>query len=410
MTETRDDKTAGVADERLASAQAEDSPTGAPEAAGRGAGKEAETADPQSVTVRPQRRSVSGLAGVALAAVALAAVAALWLQQQGFDARIEQAMREASTAAQTADSAREDASALPGLGRRLDELTEDLASQRSDLSRLEGTSERALAGLRDDMSEWPVRLGDLEDSVAALRGVSDDARRRWLRAEAEYFLNVANTELQLAGDIARATQALELADARLRQIDEPGLNPVRASVAAELTALAAVPAVDRAGISLRLASLSAQIDSLPLPQPAPGLFERGSPVDGEGPGPGLERAWLAVRKALSNMVSVRRDDSPVSPQLTPEEGFYLRRNLEMQIENARMALLRREDGLYRDHLAAAAGWLEAWFDGSDPAVASMQGTLEELAEIDVAPSLPALDDSLRRLREYARAREREPTP
>lgn len=369
MTDTKDDTattTTGTPDDSSLSAQAEASQHRDADAPGR-----SDPADSAAVAARPSRRGFSALPGLLLAVVALASVAALWFQQQGLDARIDQAASEAAAAAQAADAARATASASAGLGSRIDTLAADLESRRSELSRLDDATQRALAGLRDDMSEWPVRLGDLEDSIAALRGVSDDARRRWLRAEAEYFLNIANTELQLAADIARATQALQLADTRLRQIDEPGLNPVRAAVAAELTALAAVPTIDRAGISLRLASLSQQVDALPLPQPAPGLFGRGTPLGTAEASPGLERAWAALRRALSDMVSVRRDDSPVSPQLSPEEGFFLRRNLEVQIENARMALLRRERGLYRDHLDSAASWLGAWFDDTDPAVASM---------------------------------------
>ncbi|MCC5868688.1 MAG: uroporphyrinogen-III C-methyltransferase [Gammaproteobacteria bacterium] len=406
MSDTKDDTgTASQSDDSTVPAQTADAETVDPESPDN-----SERTDAGTPPARAARRGFSGLPGLLLALVALAAAGALWFQQQGFNERIEQAAQEAAAAAQAADSARDDADDLAEMRERLDALGSDMDAQRRDLSRLDETTQRALAGLRDDMSEWPVRLGDLEDSIAALRGVSDDARRRWLRAEAEYFLNIANTELQLAADIGRATQALELADARLRQIDEPGLNPVRAAIAAELTALGAVPTVDRAGISLRLASLARQVDALPLPQPAPGLFERGTPVGTDEASPGLDRAWRALRRALSNMVSVRRDDSPVSPQLSPEEGFFLRRNLEVQIENARMALLRRERGLYRDHLDSAAGWLEAWFDVTDPAVASVQATLEELAAIDIAPALPAVDDSLRRLRDYTRAREREPSP
>ncbi len=409
MTDTKDDSatsTSGAPEASSDAAQAEASQTRAlNDHDGREQAESTATAPASS-----PRRGFSGLPALLLAVVALVAVAALWFQHQGLGARIDQAAREAAAAVQAADDAYAQARASMQLGSRLDDLGDDLEAQRRELSGLEDATQRALAGLREDMTEWPVRLGDLEDSIAALRGVSDDARRRWLRAEAEYFLNVANTELQLATDIGRATQALELADTRLRQIDEPGLNPVRAAIASELTALAAVPAVDLAGISLRLASLSRQVDALPLPQPAPGLFERGTPLGPEEASPGLERAWTALRRALSNMVSVRRDDSPVSPQLSAEEGFFLRRNLEVQIENARMALLRRERGLYRDHLDSAARWLEAWFDVTDPSVAGMQAALEELAAIDIAPSLPALDDSLRRLRDYARSREREPTP
>ncbi len=378
---------------------------------------------------RGRRGRVTGTLALLLALLAVGLGGTAWWQQ-------ERMARQLTELRGGDDLAREALEVTGSNRRRLEALRTDVDSLReqgetrrraftaleetlsSEISRLRETSDQEVTGLRDslgrdvqrlreDVQQWPVRLADLEDSVASLRGVSDDARRRWLRAEAEYFLNIANTELALTADVERAVRALELADARLRQADEPALAPVRAEIARELTQLAAVPRVDRAGISLRLASLAEQVDDLPLPQPAPGVFAGDRPLSPDDAEPGLERALAALRQALSGMLSVRRDDAPLTPQLAPAEVFFLRRNLELQIENARLALLQRESALYQDHLRSAVRWLEAWFDPEDPTVAGVQRSLEELAGLDVAPSLPTADGALRRLREYARLRERE---
>jgi uroporphyrin-III C-methyltransferase len=351
----------------------------------------------------PPRHGRTLTLAVLLSLTALAIAGFSWWQSQVLEQRLGRAQ---STA--LAELAAADARRIDQLDAAVAELRERDESQQVALSRLRESSEQALAGLRAEMAQWPLRLGDIEDSIAGLRGVSDDTRGRWLQAEAEYFLNIANAELQLVADIARAMQALELADARLRQIDEPGLNDVRAAIAVELGALREVPSVDRAGISLRLAALAQRVDSLPLPQPAPGRFDAGGPARPEAAAPGFERAWATLRQALSNMVSVRRDASPVVPQLAPQEAFVLRRNLELQIENARLAMLQREPALFRDHLQSAIGWLEAWFDVTDPGVAGFHETLAELAALDIAPPLPRIDESLRRLRDHARNRPQAP--
>lgn len=378
---------------------------------------------PQTPSSRADRGRPAAPKAAALAA--LLAVAALgvagWLawQQQllgqrlgeaaGSQARIEEAERAAAASQREVEALRGD---IETLRRQLEGRQRDAAGAEErltgELTRLRESQARALDTLRDEMSAWPLRLSDLEDSIAGLRGVSDDARRRWLRAEAEYFLNIASTELTLTADVERASRALELADARLRQIDEPALNPVRGAIAREQAALAAVPRIDRAGISLRLAGLAAGVDALPLPEPAPGIFSAPRPTGPDEAAPGLERAWATLREAVSAMVSVRRDDAPLTPQLAPGDVFFLRRNLELQLENARLALLQRESALYRDHLQTAIGWLEAWFDTADPAVAGMGEALAELAAIDVAPRLPTIEESLRRLRDSGRQREPEP--
>lgn len=378
---------------------------------------------------RPRRGGFTAALALLIALAALGLAAVTWWQQERVAAQFAELRSGEEVAREALEITGSNRRRLEALRTDVDGLREQGEARRRaftaleenvsrETARLRESTERELGllrevtgrdvqRLREDLEQWPVRLADLEDSVASLRGVSDDARRRWLRAEAEYFLNIANTELALTADVERAVRALELADSRLRQIDEPALAPVRAEIARELTQLAAVPRVDRAGISLRLASLAERVDELPLPQPAPGVFTGERPLSPDEAEPGMERALAALRQALSGMLSVRRDDAPLTPQLAPAEVFFLRRNLELQIENARLALLQRERALYRDHLQSAVRWLDAWFDPEDPAVASVQAALEELAGVDVAPSLPNVDGSLRRLRESARLRERE---
>lgn len=411
--------------------EAETSTRDTPDAAADDASSKAHASRrrPRPAETRSRRGGFTGALALLLALAALGVGGAAWWQQErlarqlaelrGGDELAREALEVTGSNRRRLEALRTDVDSLREQGetrRRAFTALEDTLSREvsrlrensdQELARLRESTSRDIQRLREDLEQWPVRLADLEDSVASLRGVSDDARRRWLRAEAEYFLNIANTELALTADVERAVRALELADARLRQADEPALAPVRAEIARELTQLAAVPRVDRAGISLRLASLAEQVDDLPLPQPAPGVFTGDRPLSPDDAEPGLERALAALRQALSGMLSVRRDDAPLTPQLAPAEVFFLRRNLELQIENARLALLQRETELYRDHLQSAMRWLEAWFDPEHPAVASVQSSLEELAGLDVAPSLPTANGALRRLREYAQLRERE---
>ncbi len=72
-----------------------------------------------------------------------------------------------------------------------------------------------------------------------------------LRSEAEYYLTVANTELDLAGDCDSAVTALELADSRLAEIANPELGPVREAIAGELLALRSLRLPDIEGHRLQ---------------------------------------------------------------------------------------------------------------------------------------------------------------
>jgi len=98
------------------------------------------------------------------------------------------------------------------------------------------------------------------------------------------------------------------------------------------------------------------------------------------------------------MVSIQRDDSDITPLLAPEDRYFLYRNLELQLESARLAALRADKANYVESLSAANRWLNSRFDETSPAVQSAIATLAELNEIEVAPEQPDISGSLSALR------------
>ena len=92
--------------------------------------------------------------------------------------------------------------------------------------------------LRSDIDEQlrllnslPSRLSTVEDSVASLAGISAGARETFLLREAEYYLQIANAQLQLANNPELAALAMNMADERVTQLSNPGLIEVRRAIA-----------------------------------------------------------------------------------------------------------------------------------------------------------------------------------
>lgn len=113
------------------------------------------------------------------------------------------------------------------------------------------------------LSSLPGRMSTLESSVASLAGISTGARETWLLAEAEYYLQIANAQLQLANNPHLATLALGMADERVVQLGNPALTDVRRAISDELAALEVMEKPDIAGATLTLASLARVVESLP---------------------------------------------------------------------------------------------------------------------------------------------------
>jgi uroporphyrin-3 C-methyltransferase len=241
-----------------------------------------------------------------------------------------------------------------------------------------------------------------EQTYQALREEVGQDRNRWVVAEIEYLMRVAAHRLALAGDVAAAVAALQTADARLHDLADPAWLGVRERVADEIAALRAVPRIDIEGLALSLRSLARRSETLPV---LGARYRAGDPraTGGEASADGargdswreaLDIAWREVRQ----LVEVRRNDQPVEPMLAPELEYFLYQNLRLQLDAARLALLRGEAPLYLESLRSARDWAATYFDQEHASTQAMLAELDRLLEVDIAPPLPDLGEALRELR------------
>ena len=89
-------------------------------------------------------------------------------------------------------------------------------------------------------------------------------RDEWALAEIEQVLSTASQQLQLAGNVPGALIALQNADSRLAKSDKPQFITIRRAIAKDIEKLKALPSLDLPGIALRLDSVIAQVDRMPL--------------------------------------------------------------------------------------------------------------------------------------------------
>ncbi|MFQ5610139.1 MAG: hypothetical protein ACE5F8_07710, partial [Woeseiaceae bacterium] len=107
---------------------------------------------------------------------------------------------------------------VASLSGRLSSTSDALNRIDSSISDLESADSRNAASInavQQDLEQraelfdsLPPRMSTIERSVASLQGVSIDARNTYLIAEAEYYMQIANAQLQLAGNPYLASLAL----------------------------------------------------------------------------------------------------------------------------------------------------------------------------------------------------------
>ena len=341
----------------------------------------------------PRKAKGAGLAWLALVFSILAAVGIGYMAVQDW-----RAQRSANASSESLVDLRTRVASLDNSLATLDECIAALAQTDAQTS-AELEAVRQNLETRLQLFEFlPSRLSSLESSMSSLQGVSAGARNTWLLAEAEYYMQIANAQLQLAGNPHLAALALGMADERIVQLADPALTEVRRAISDELTALEVMDKPDIEGITLTLSSLARVVASLPLRQIAEAKADENAEIDPDLSGVG--RAWASIKGAVSGLVKVTGPDQTAIPLLTPDAIYFLRTNLTLQLQAARLALLRGEQAVFQQSLDDAAAWLEQYFDAESAQVGSTLETIDEIRGGMMAVTTPDISQSLRLLRQY----------
>jgi uroporphyrinogen III methyltransferase/synthase len=309
------------------------------------------------------------------------------------------------------------------------QTNEALAQEMRVLSRADQDS---VSQLQQKFGALDARTAETRDRQAALEQANQDLLRNrddWQRAEIQRSLEVTAEQLQLTGNVAGALAALQTVDARLATLDKPQFNAVRRAVSRDMAKLKAMPSLDLAGAALRLDDAINAVDTLPLISSAQPLEAEqvaqapraavkptknakaqaaapSAPAASTQPNAGWSagvrawwgRLWNDVRGELGQIVQVRRVDQTEALLLSSDQAWFLRENLKLRLMNARLALLSRNDAVFRADLGRADTLLARYFDTQSPRVTTVQNQLSQVRATVGTLQVPTLADSLAAVR------------
>ncbi len=349
-----------------------------------------------SLAPTPKPRAGNGLVllALALAVVALVMCGLLW-QRLGFTQE-ELARRTRDAEAQVVEART--------LAAQAEALTQELQARL-------GVAEVRL-------SEVSLQRSQLEELMLSLSRSRDDN----LVQDLEATLRVALQQAQLTGSAQPLISALQAAEQRIGRAAQPRLNPVQRAIARDIDRIRGAALADIPALAGQLDELVRQVDAWPVANAVGVVHGPGStraagkatvaPVnvlppsaDGTDP-PGAWAAWIARWKAwwagaiehslqqARDLVRVSRIDQPDAALLAPEQAFFLRENLKLQLLNARLALLARQLPASQADVLAVETKLRRYFDTRSPAVAGALTSLGRLRRDLVAQDLPRPDETL----------------
>ncbi|OHC70779.1 MAG: hypothetical protein A3H93_05425 [Rhodocyclales bacterium RIFCSPLOWO2_02_FULL_63_24] len=300
---------------------------------------------------------------------------------------------------------------VTGLQQELARRLSDGDSVAKEGRALARQSQEGLAALQAKVGVLEAKLAEAQSQAVALEAMYQElssTRDERVLAEVEQAVVIAMQQLQFAGNVEAALIALQGADARLARSVQPQFLPVRKLIARDIERLKATPGANVTGLSLRIESVVAAVDGLPL------AYEQRPKVDAAKPVPRTKPATADYWRELGSdlwrefrqLVRIERIDQGDPALLSPNQSFFLRENVKLRLLNARLALLQRDGKTFREEIRQSREHLDRYFDSRAKPVQAAQSTLSVLAATDVSFDLPGLAETLAALRNLKFARER----
>lgn len=348
------------------------------------------------------------IAGLAIATVGgLASTGLLW---QKVTTMQEQLARQAANNGEQATQAR-------SVANKAQDQVRDAAAR--------------LAVAENRLNEVTLQRGQLDELIQSVSRSRDEN----LAVDIESAIRVAQQQSQLTGRTDTLVATLKTAQQRIERSAQPRLIPVQRAITKDIERLSTTTVTDIAGLLARLDEITLQINQLPpintlapattaakaavnapAARPAPAATTSGTRKPSSTAATAAaatEQPWWetwpqimasAITQEVRNLVRIRNIAHPEAVLMTPEQNYFLRENLKLQLLNARMGLLSQHMSSSKADLAAVEKAINTYFD---PASRRTQTTLslvrEAQSNIKVV-QLPHLDDTLAALSTAAAGR------
>lgn len=258
-------------------------------------------------------------------------------------------------------------------------------------------SKAVIPELRKKIDDLSVKQQMLAEAVNQPVEQQIHINEDYALAEVEHLLIIASYNLQLDHDVATALSAMEAADARLTGLRDPMVITVREQLIAEMNELRSINQADLSGLGLFLSDFIHRVDKLPLKEnvvvekPGELAFPDSDPAEADQSVNQVKRFFILVWQELKSLVVVTRDTEVNKARLLPEEIYFLRANLKLELANARFAVFNRDTNNLHASIGHIEAWLNEYFDLSDAAVQNIYDSLVKMKDLDL--TFPEMDIS-----------------
>lgn len=318
-----------------------------------------------------------------IGAAALGASTLLWQKVNGMQEKLALQVQTAQTQAVEART----------LSRESQDLVRDAAAK--------------LAVLEARVNEVSLQRGQLDTLMQNLTRSRDET----LVVDMESAVRMALQQVHLTGSTEPLVATLQNSIKRIERAMQPRLALLQRAMERDLERLSQASVTDTASLLARLDDVVRLIDSMSVQNAPPSPAHLRQPqryttvaenvaITAASPAEWLwwsqwaHKLWSAVQAQSSELLRVSRIDHAEAMLLAPEQSFFLRENLKLQLLNARLAVLARQHDAARADIGSAQAALTKYFDQTSRRTHQAQTVLSQLQTHLRATQQPSLDDTL----------------
>ncbi|MBF7073516.1 uroporphyrinogen-III C-methyltransferase [Glaciecola sp. MH2013] len=288
-------------------------------------------------------------------------------------------------------------------------LKTEVSNANAELEKLSRELNNANATLKNDIANAIAsQQGQLSAELTNLKGqtenvsqetdilkrkVSELSGRRpadWLLAEADYLVRMAGRKLYLEKDVSTAMLMLQAADARLADLADPSLFPVRKLIAADIQSLHQVNPVSSNSVALAINGMLVQVDQLSLKALEIPEFEENEAAnrlsdDLSDWQENLSKTWDAI---VDDFIQVETSNEPILPYLSTKQRWLITEQLKLALAQAQSAALNEREILYQASIQQAMAIVVEHFQLDDTKVKQYLEALQQLSSTTVTKDYP----------------------
>ena len=279
---------------------------------------------------------------------------------------------------------------------RRDERLKAVESQLAGIQGQSGEDQASIGAVQGSVRSLEQRLSATESGLVSVAASSQNSSVELDIAEIDFLLRTASERLQLFSDPTAADLALQAADVQIEALNDPMFLSVRQRIATSRQALAIVPRIDRVELSTQLTALQSKVPDLPFRGEAETQPEPVLPDDAGW--------WESFKQTMSSLVTVRRRVPEDQSLLSLDDKDYLRQGLWLQLESARLALMRNDTSAYSGSLDRVNDTVEQFFKNGSSEVQALLLEVAALKQVNIAPEMPDISAPWAQLRQLRDSR------